>query len=109
MIPNKIQKQIMVVLVKYKALPGKSEEAIAGLTTLIEKVLEEPYFVSIRMHLDPKDPHNLFLYEEWKDAGYYNGDHRKTPHLMEFIRNSREFLAGPPEITQWETIKVFTA
>ncbi len=99
----------MVVLVKYKALPGKSEEAIAGLTTLIEKVLEEPYFVSIRMHVDSKDRDSIFLYEEWKDESYYNGEHRKTPHLMEFIRNSREFLASPPEITQWETIKIFTA
>lgn len=94
---------------KYKALPGKSEEAITGLTTLIEKVLEEPYFVSIRMHVDPTDHNSIFLYEEWKNAGYYNGAHRNTPHLMEFIQSSREFLAGPPEITQWETIKVFSS
>ena len=99
----------MVVLVKYKALPGKSEEAIAGLTTLIEKVLEEPYFVSIRMHVDPKDQDNIFLYEEWKNGDYYNGEHRITAHLMEFKQKSSEFLAGPPEITQWETVKVFTA
>ena len=82
---------------------------IAGLNTLIEKVLEEPYFVSIRMEIDPKDRYNILLIEEWKDAEYYNGKHRNTPQLMEFIRNSREFLAGPPEISQWETIKVFTA
>lgn len=99
----------MVVLVKYKILPNKSEVAIKALTSLIEIVIEEPHFVSIQMNVDHNDPENILLIEEWKDANYYNGEHKKTPHLLEFMRTSREFLDGPPEISQWETIKSFTA
>ncbi|QED36628.1 hypothetical protein FK178_02365 [Antarcticibacterium arcticum] len=99
----------MVVIVKYKILPGKNDVAIAALTSLIEIVLEEPYFISIKMNVDLNDPENILLYEEWKDGNYYNGEHKNTPHLIEFMRTSREFLSGAPEITQWETIKTFTA
>jgi len=99
----------MVVLVKYRVLPGKSDEAITALTLLIEQVLEEPYFGSIRMLIEQNKPDNILLYEEWRDASYFNGEHKNTSHLMEFMRTSSSFLAGPPEISQWESIKVFTA
>ncbi len=99
----------MVVLIKYKILPKKSEVAIAALTSLIEIVLEEPHFVSIHMNADLNDPNYILLIEEWKDADYYNGEHKKTPHVLEFMRTSQEFLDGPPAISHWETIKTFTA
>lgn len=59
-----------IVLVKYKTQPDKSKEAINNLTTLIEQVKKEPHFVGIKLHVDPKDPTNILLYEEWQDASY---------------------------------------
>ena len=96
-----------IVLVKYKTQPNKSEETINNLTTLIEEVKKEPHFVSIKLHVDPKDPTNILLYEEWRDAAYYGNEHMKTPHLQQFITNARNFLAGPPEISLWQVEKVF--
>jgi quinol monooxygenase YgiN len=104
---NKENSQNFIVLVKYKTQPSKSEEAIAGLTKLIDEVKKEPHFVKITMHVDPEDDSNILLYEEWSDESYYNGEHMKTLHLQKFIEDSRDFLAGPPEISQWKIEKRF--
>ncbi len=97
----------LIVLVKYKSQPGKSSEAISGLTKLIEEVKNEPNFVNITLHVDAKDSSNILLYEEWSDENYYTGDHMKTSHLQNFMQDSRAFLAGPPEISQWKIEKKY--
>ena len=97
----------IIVTVKYKAQPDKGGDAVSGLTQLIEKVRQEPHFISIRLHVDPNDPTNILLYEAWDDADYYGSEHMNTPHLQEFIANSRNFLAGPPEIALWKMEREF--
>ena len=92
----------LIVLVKYKTLPGKDSLGLVGLKTLVSKVKNEPNFVSIIVHVDPNDKSNILLYEQWSNEDYYKGDHSKTPHLLQFILDSRSFLAGPPEITFWK-------
>jgi quinol monooxygenase YgiN len=104
---NPENSQNIIVLVKYKAQPSKSEDAIAGLTKLIEAVKNEPNFVNITLHTDPKDSSNILLYEEWSDESYYNGDHMNTNHLQSFMEESRTFLAGPPGISQWKIEREF--
>jgi len=104
---NKENNQNFIVLVKYKTQPSKSEEAIEGLKKLIVEVKKEPHFVKIIMHVDPNDNSNILLYEEWNDENYYNGDHMGTSHLQNFMQNSRAFLAGPPEISQWKIEQEF--
>jgi len=104
---NKENNQNYIVLVKYKAQPSKSEEAIAGLTKLIAEVKKEPHFVKIIMYVGPKDDSNILLYEEWSDEAYYNGAHMGTKHLQNFMEESRAFLAGPPEISQWKVEQEF--
>jgi len=99
----------LIVLVQYKTQPAKSDEAVDGLTKLIQEVKKEPNFVGITMHIDPKDNSNILLYEEWRDETYYNGDHMKTEHLQNFINDSRNFLAGPPVISQWKIEKEFSS
>ena len=97
----------IIVLVKYKAQPDKGADAVSELTKLIEKVQKEPHFMYIKLHVDPQDDTNILLYEEWDDASYYKSDHMNTTHLQDFIANSRNFLAGPPEISFWKTERVF--
>jgi len=104
---NTENNQNLIVLVKYKTQLSKSKEAIAGLTKLINEVKKEPSFVKITIHIDPKDDSNILLYEKWSDENYYNGDHMKTVHLQSFMQDSRAFLAGPPEISQWKIEKEF--
>ena len=91
----------LTVLVKYKSQPEKQAEVLAALNALILEVKKEPYFVNIKMFVDQEDKTNILLYEEWSDEEYYKGDHMNTSHLQKFIGDSRNFLAGPPEISFW--------
>jgi len=91
----------LTVLVKYKSQPEKQVEALTALNALILEVKKEPHFVNIKMFVDPADKTNILLYEEWSDEVYYKGDHMNTTHLQKFIGDSRNFLAGPPEISFW--------
>jgi len=104
---NKEPYHNLIVLVRYKVHPSKCKEAIAALEKLITEVKNEPHFVKITLHLDPKDESNILLYEEWTDEAYYNGDHLKTNQLKSFKEDSRDFMAGPPEITQWRIEQEF--
>jgi len=97
----------LIVLVEYDIQPTKSNNAIAGLNKLIENVMKEPHFVSIKLHTDLKDHSKILLYEVWSDEPYYNTAHMQTEHLQKFIEDSREFLAGPPKISQWKLEKEF--
>lgn len=97
----------IVVLVKYKTQPLKEKDAVSALNQLIEEVKKEPHFVNIKLHIDSKDETNILLYEEWNDASYYNSKHLQSTHLQKFILDSRNFLAGPPEISFWKVEKEF--
>lgn len=97
----------LVVVIKYKALPNKSVDAVTGLRKLIEKVEKEDHFVSLKLHIDQKDNSNIMLYEVWDDELYYRNQHMKTEHLQEFIVESQAFLAGPPEISYWKVNAVY--
>jgi quinol monooxygenase YgiN len=96
-----------IIVIEYKAQPSKESEAVTSVIKLIENVKKEPNFVSIKLHVDPKDKTNILLYEEWSDENYYVSEHMKTEHLQNFITESRNFLAGPPKITFWKMEKEF--
>lgn len=98
----------LTVLVKYKSQPEKQVEALTALNALILEVKKEPHFVNIKMFVDPADKTNILLYEEWSDEVYYKGDHMNTTHLQKFIGDSRNFLAGPPEISFWKLNSNYT-
>lgn len=95
----------LIVLVKYKTQPAKETQALTALNELIDQVKKEPYYVKIVVHVDPSDRTNVLLYEEWSDEEYYKGNHMQTPHLQKFIKGSKDFLAGPPEISFWRIQK----
>jgi quinol monooxygenase YgiN len=92
---------VLVVLVKYKAQPGKAAHAIAALKSLIQKVAQEPHYISIKLVVDPSDETNILLCEEWSSEAYYKTDHMNTAHLQQFMGEARAFLAGPPDISFW--------
>lgn len=92
----------LYVMVKYKSQPEKQNEALSALNSLILEVKKEPNFVNIKVLVDPEDKTNIMLFEEWSDEVYYKGEHMKTPHLQKFIGDSRNFLAGPPNISFWK-------
>lgn len=91
-----------IVLVKYKAQPGKATDAIAALKSLITEVAKEPHYIHIELLTDAVDEGNILLYETWASETYYKGDHMNTPHLQQFMGEARSFLSGPPDISFWK-------
>lgn len=104
---NSDSKDNIIVFVKYKTQPNKNVDAVVSLKTLISKVEKEKHFKKINMYIDPNDNSNILLHEEWEDENYYKNDHMKTEHLQKFISESRDFLAGPPEISFWRLNATF--
>ena len=102
---NAQNEKTLIVLVKYKTQPMKETQTLTALKELIDQVKKEPNYVNIIIHIDASDKSNILLYEEWSNEEYYKGDHMQTPHLKKFKSNSRDFLAGAPEITFWRILK----
>ena len=104
---NKEEGEEIIVLVKYKTLPNKNIDALASMERLIESVEKEDHFVKIKLHVDKNDNSNIMLYEVWNDENYYKNQHMETEHLQKFKAESKEFLAGPPEISYWKEHSVY--
>ena len=100
-------KEHVVVLLKFKTQPEMLTNALSEFNNLLEKVKKEPNFISIKLHVDPNDPTNILLYEEWEDQAYYNNEHMNTSHIKKFMVNSTNFLTGPPEISFWEVKTIY--
>ena len=100
-----MQTEPVAVLIHYRAKPGMADMAAQELSALIATVAsEEPACVSINLHRDLDDPASLMLYERWIDKDSYLGEHMRTPHILSFIERAGGFLAGPPEISIWESL-----
>jgi quinol monooxygenase YgiN len=95
----------VVVVIRYRALPGRETVARAELAKLVATVLaEEGACGGIRMLVDAADPAAILLVEEWPDRASYLGPHFETPHLKAFIARAGEWFAGPPEIGFWDEV-----
>lgn len=95
--------ETVTVVIRYVALPGAAEPALAALSALVATVVsEEPDCLGIRVYRDLSEPGRILLDEEWTSREAYLGPHLTTPHMRAFIERAPELFAGPPEITFWE-------
>ena len=100
-----MQVDSVAVLIHYRAKPGMADVAAQELSALIATVAsEEPACLSINLHRDLGDPASLMLSERWIDKDSYLGEPMRTPHILSFIERAGGFLAGPPEISIWESL-----
>jgi quinol monooxygenase YgiN len=97
-------REIVTVVIDYRAQPGKRGELRAALATLIRRVVEtEEDCLGIEMLEDQDDDSRLLLYERWTSREAYVGRHLQTPHISAFRAQAPAFAAGPPSITFWRT------
>lgn len=93
----------VTVLIRYEALPGKEDEALAALSTLVATVVrEEADCLGIAVLTDVAAPARILLDETWTSREAYLGPHFQTPHLRAFIESASALFAGPPEIAFWK-------
>ena len=96
---------VAVVLVSYRALPGRIDEALAAIGALIATVQAvEPDCRGITMLQDAGDPTHIKLVERWTSREMFLGPHMNQPHIRSFIQSASAFLTGPPDITFWRQV-----
>jgi quinol monooxygenase YgiN len=94
-----------VVLVSYRALPGRIDEALAAIGTLIAAVRAvESDCGGITLLQDAGDPTHIRLVERWTSQEVFLGTHMRQPHIQAFIQSASSFLTGPPDITFWRQV-----
>lgn len=90
----------VIVLIEYRALPGREAAAQRELATLVAVVVgNEADCAGIEVLRDIDDRTRFVLYERWSSRDAYTGPHMRTPHILEFISKAPDFMAGPPTIT----------
>lgn len=100
----------VTVVIDYRALPDKVEEAFAELEALIRTVVAvEPDCHGIQLLQDTTDPSKALLYEEWTSREAYLGPHLQTPHILAFKARASGLFAGPPEISFWNRRAEFSS
>lgn len=96
----------LIVLIEYRALPGKEAVAQRELASLVATVLaNEPDCSGIEVLRDIDGAGRIVLYERWSSREAYTGPHMRTPYILAFIQRAREFMAGPPTITFLEPVE----
>jgi quinol monooxygenase YgiN len=92
----------VVVLIAYRALPGKEEDAKGAIGGLVRTVLRtEPDCRGITILHNAADPGHILLVEQWSSRESYLGPHMQTPHIKAWIAEAPAVVSGPPEITFW--------
>ena len=96
----------VIVLIEYRALPGKEAVAQSELASLVGTVVaNEPDCSGIEVLRDMDDAGRIVLYERWSSREAFTGPHMRTPHILAFMQKTPEIMAGPPTITFLEPVE----
>ena len=97
----------VIVVIAYRAQPGKGPAARAALTGIIASVLaKEPDCLGIELLQDTGDDTRVLLDETWTSQAAYTGPHMQTPHIKTFIEAAAGLFTGPPDISFWHELSM---
>jgi quinol monooxygenase YgiN len=95
----------VVVLVSYRVVPDRIDEALAAIGALVSTVEAlEPDCIGISMLQDTSEATHITLVEQWASQQIFLGPHMQQPHIQSFIQRAASFLKAPPEITFWHQV-----
>lgn len=98
----------MMVVVHMLVRPGKADEAIAALSTLIEHTRNEDGCLLAVLHRDIHDPDALLVVERWASRESHDA-HLDTAHVHELTEIGAPLMAELPRITLSEEVVLRTA
>lgn len=105
--PTENNRNLLTVIARMTALPGKEAELRAELEQLVAPTLAEDGVVNYDLHVAVDDPATFFFYENWESPGHLEA-HLGNSHLVEFAGKLDEYLVGGADglvITQLQRIK----
>ncbi len=91
------------VIARIPLQPGKKDEAIKAVKTLMESVRTEEGTLYYSVNVDRKNPDTLVFMERYRDMDALKS-HGGTPHFKKFTEQAMTFAASQPEITVMEEI-----
>lgn len=85
---------MVTVIFRAKIKPGKEDEAVAGMTKMVEQVkAKEPGALAYAFHRLADDPSMIVFYEAYADDDAFK-THMSTPHMGEMRASFGELFDG---------------
>jgi len=91
------------VIARVKARPGKVNELVSLLSSLVEPTRKEPGCISYTLLQNNQDPTDLTLVEEWKNNAALES-HFATTHFKEAMTKLPSLVAAEPDVRRYHVV-----
>ena len=91
--PTDKNRDLLTVIARMHAQPGKEQELRDALEALIEPTVGEKGCVNYDLHQGDEDKGLFFFYENWDSAADLDA-HLAAPHLVEFAGRLGDLIDG---------------
>ena len=91
------------VIARVKARPGKVDELLSVLSSLVEPTRKEPGCISYNLFQNNQDPTDFALIEEWKNNAALES-HLATKHFKEVLVKLPSLVAAEPDIQRYHLV-----
>jgi len=92
------------VIAKIKARPGKANDLLSLLSTLVEPTRKEPGCISYSLLQNNEDPTDVALIEEWQNSTALQS-HFATKHFKDALVKLPNLVASEPDIQRYHLVK----
>lgn len=91
------------VIARVKARPGKVDELLSILGSLVEPTRKEPGCISYNLFQNNQDPTDFALIEEWKNNEALES-HLATKHFKDALVKLPSLVAAEPDIQRYHLV-----
>ena len=91
------------VIARVKARPGKVNELVSLLSSLVEPTRKEPGCISYILLQNNQDPTDLTLIEEWKNNTALES-HFATKHFKDAMTKLPNLVAAEPDVRRYHVV-----
>ncbi len=91
------------VIARIKARPGKVNELLSVLNSLVEPTRKEPGCISYNLLQNNEDPTDFAFVEEWQSATALES-HFATKHFKDALVKLPNLLAAEPDIQRYHLV-----
>jgi len=92
------------VIARVKARPGKANELLSVLSSLVEPTRKEPGCLSYELLQNNEDPTDLTLIEEWQNNTALES-HFATKHFKDALTKLPNLVAAEPDIRRYHVVR----
>ncbi len=91
------------VIAKVKARPGKVNELLSVLGSMVEPTRKEPGCISYKLLQNNEDPTDFALIEEWQSSTALQS-HFATKHFKDALVKLPNLVAAEPDIQRYHLV-----